>query len=396
MAWNEPGNNQRDPWQGGPRPRGGGSSGKGPDLDGALKRLGEFTGRFFGGPGGGGIAIIVIGVIAAWFALGSIHQIDESERGVVLRFGEYNRTMPPGLNFAWPRPVERVLVVEATRVRQTSDQVRMLTRDENIVSVDFNVQYTVADPRAFLFTLRDPDATIREAAESAVRQVIGSSTMNEILSGQLGELSTNARTVLQATLDGYSKLVQTPGEGVAVRPFFQVNEFNFQNVRPPPEVKEAFDDAIAAREDKQRIESEAEAYASKVVPEARGEAARIRAEAEGAKLASVSLANGIAARFTLLAAQYANAPEVTRKRLMLETMQEVLSGSPKVLVDGSNDNVLYLPLDRIAPNGAMTPLPGAPNPSPGAGQGQQNASPTVPTIETIRGRDTGRPNREGR
>jgi len=389
MAWNEPGGNQRDPWQGGGPRRG---QSQGPDLDAALKKLGDRMGKIFGGPGRAGIWTIVIGLLAAWFALDSWRTVDESERGVVLRFGKYNRTMGPGLNLKWPSPIEQVFVVEATRVRSTSDQVRMLTRDENIITVDFNVQYIVSDPRAFLFTLRDPDRTIRDAAESAVRQVIGSSAMNDILAGRITELSTNARTVLQQLLDDYSRARQKPGESEMLRSFFQVNEVNFQNVRPPPEVKEAFDDAIAAREDKQRVEDEARAYASKVVPEARGEAARIRAEAEGAKEVAIALATGAAARFTLLAEQYRKAPEVTRRRLMLETMQEVLTGTPKIVVDDSRQNVLYLPLDRLG-----TGQPPIPPPSPATGStGSGSPSATVPAIETIRGRDTGRPIREGR
>jgi membrane protease subunit HflK len=333
--------------------------------------------------------VILIGILAAWFALDSWRTIDEAERGVVLRFGEYNRTMGPGLNLKWPGPIEQVFVVEAMRVRSTSDQVRMLTRDENIIAVDFNVQYIVADPRAFLFTLRDPDLTIREAAESAVRQVIGSSTMSDILAGRITELSTNARTVLQELLDDYSRARQQPGEGEALRPFFQVNEVNFQNVRPPPEVKEAFDDAIIAREDKQRAESEAQAYASQVVPEARGQAARVRAEAEGARESLLATAEGEAERFSLLLTQYRLAPEITRKRLMLETMQEVLSGSPKVIVEGGGEKILYLPLDKISQgaNGAPSGLP-----SPIA----MPQSTNVPAVEAARGRDATRTGREGR
>lgn len=394
MAWNEPGGNQRDPWQsgGGPRRSGGngsGSGGQGPDLDAFLKRLGERLNRIFGGPGGGGIWILVIGIVVAWFALDSWRTIDEADRGVVLRFGEYNRTMGPGLNFKWPSPIEQTVVVQVARVRSISDQVRMLTRDENIITVDFNVQYTVADPRAFLFTLRDPDATISEASESAVRQVIGSNSMNEILSGQITELSINARDVLQSLMDSYSSERQVLAEGELPRPVFAVNEFNFQNVRPPPEVKEAFDDAIAAREDKQRIENEAEAYASTVVPESRGEAARIRADAEGAKEAAVALSTGAATRFTLLAQEYRKAPEVTRTRLMLETAQQVFSTTSKVIVDNSRENVLYLPLDRM---GSGQPLvPSNPN-----NPSSTSPSTTVPAIETVRGRDTGRTAREGR
>lgn len=392
MAWNEPGGKRRDPWQGG----GGGGGGDAPDLDAMLKRLRDGFGRVFGGGGGGGGAgvwILVVGVIGAWFLLDSWRTIDETQRGVVLRFGQFDRLMQPGLRFKWPSPIEQVLVVDATRVRSTSDQVRILTRDENIISVEFSVQYTVGDPRAFLFAVRDPDETIRAAAESAVRQVIGDKTMDQSF-GQLSELSTEARGVLQSLLDEYSRKVLGGAEDAAATSFFTVGEFNFQNVRPPPEVKEAFDDAISAREDKQRLENEARAYASKIVPEARGQAARIRAEAEGARDAQVAVAEGEAQRFSLLAAQYRQAPDVTRKRLMLETMQEVLAGSPKVIVEGGGENVLYLPLDRLGQGGGALPSaqPGAASPS----SGPSRPAAAAPVIDNLRGRDSSRTPRDGR
>jgi membrane protease subunit HflK len=391
MAWNEPGGKRRDPWQGG----GGGGGGGAPDLDAMLKRLRDGFGRVFGGggAGGAGVWILIVGVIGAWFLLDSWRTIDETQRGVVLRFGQFDRIMQPGLNLKWPSPIEQVLVVDATRVRSTSDQVRILTRDENIISVEFSVQYTVGDPRAFLFAVRDPDETIRAAAESAVRQVIGSRTMEQSF-GQLAELSAEARTALQQLLDTYSRKVLGGEEGVASS-FFTVGEFNFQNVRPPPEVQDAFDDAISAREDKQRLENEAKAYASKIVPEARGQAARVRAEAEGARDAQIAVAEGEAERFTLLAAQYRLAPEVTRKRLMLETMQEVLAGSPKVIVEGGGQNVLYLPLDRLGqPGAAGLPVPQAGMASPSAGASRPAAA--TPAIDPARTRDSIRTPREGR
>lgn len=400
MAWNEPGGGKRrDPWQGG-------GGGEPPDLDAMLKRLKDNINRALGGGsaaggrGGGragpGIWLVVAGVIAAWFLLDSWRTIDETQRGVVLRFGEYHRTMGPGLNFKWPAPVEQVLVVEATRVRSTSDQVRILTRDENIVEVGFNVQYRVADPRAFLFGLRDPDVTIQQAAESAVRDVIGSNTMDAALSGQLAELSLRARDVLQKTLDDYATTMLAAAEGAPAPRIFDVAEFNFQSMRPPNEVEDAFDDAIKAREDKQRLESEAKAYANKVVPEARGQAARLRAEAEGDSAAAVSLAEGQTARFALLAEQYRAAPEVTRQRLFLETMQSVLQGSPKVLVDGGGDKVLYLPIDQIGNAGRGAgggSEPGFVPRAPAAAPAQ-----SIAPIEAARAgtRDTGRgPVREG-
>jgi len=381
MAWNEPGsggNKRRDPWQGG-----GGN--EPPDLERLLQRWREFfaklgaggggngAGGGSGGGGGGGFgaAPILLGVVLlAWFALDSANQIDESRRGVVLRFGKFDRIMGPGLNFKWPRPIEEVIVVETTRVRSTSDKVKMLTSDENIVIVEFNVQYSVADPVLFAFGVRDPEETLRQAAESAVRQVIGNATMDVILSGERTALALRARDQLRQSLDLY-------GAGVAV------SEFNFQNLRPPPEVKEAFDDAITAREDKQRIENEANAYASKVVPEARGQAARVRAEAEGQKAASVADAEGMAKRFTLLVDQYKLAPQVTRKRLYIETMQKVLEGSQKIMV-GDENKVLLLQGDRLGGSEAPTALaPAAALLAP------------VPQVEAVKPKPDRRGSREG-
>jgi membrane protease subunit HflK len=307
--------------------------------------------------------------------------VKASNVGVVLRFGEFAREMAPGFNLKWPRPIESVIVVDAKQTRATSDQVRMLTKDENIVLVDFNVQYTVADPKHFLFSVRDPDETIKQAAESAVREVIGANDLSSIMPDQItqneveakggatsaaasapgaassanpsAELATQAMTVLQATLDRYDT-------GLIV------SQVLFQNVRPPQEVKEAFDDAISAREDRQRRSNEADAYAKRVIPEARGEAARILAEAEGYKAERVAKAQGDAERFNLIASEYKAAPEVTRKRLYIETMQKVLADANKVIDFTAGKNVLYLPVDgsrasqtqtveAIAPAAAATP-----------------------------------------
>jgi membrane protease subunit HflK len=338
MAWNEPGGKRRDPWQGGD------GSEQPPDLEAMMRRMRERFGGLFGGSPGG-LILIIVALLAVWLFFGSVRQIDESQRGVVLRFGKFDRVMGAGLNFKWPAPIETVEVVETTRVRSTSDEVRMLTRDENIVIVSFNVQYQVADPQAYLFTVHDPDETIRQAAESAVRQVIGQSTMDDVLSGEKrAALAIEAGDQLAETLKRYSTDPERPGTGLVV------TEFSFPDLQPPPEVKEAFDDAVRAREDKQRLENEAQAYASKVVPEARGQAARVRAEAEGARSAAVAIATGAAKGFELVAEQYKLAPEVTRKRLLLETMQSVLAQNRKVLVEGGGDKVLYLPMDGAAPS----------------------------------------------
>jgi membrane protease subunit HflK len=355
MAWNEPGSGkQRDPW----KDNGGG--GGSPDFDAFLKRIGNFFNRAFGGGGSGGFAIAAIGILIAWLIFDSWVAVKASNVGVVLRFGEFAREMAPGFNLKWPRPIESVIVVDAKQTRATSDQVRMLTKDENIVLVDFNVQYTVADPKHFLFSVRDPDETIKQAAESAVREVIGTNDLSSIMPDQLtqnevdtkgaatppaggtpgaassanpsAELATQAMTVLQATLDRYDT-------GLIV------SQVLFQNVRPPQEVKEAFDDAISAREDRQRRSNEADAYAKRVIPEARGEAARILAEAEGYKAERVAKAQGDAERFNLIASEYKAAPEVTRKRLYIETMQKVLADANKVIDFTGGKNVLYLPVE---------------------------------------------------
>ncbi|MEP6511862.1 MAG: FtsH protease activity modulator HflK [Dokdonella sp.] len=350
MAWNEPGsggNKPRDPW------RDNGSGGKSPlpDLDALTKRMRALFNRLFGGGGGGGggggFAVAAIGIVLAWFVFDSIVRINASDTGLVLRFGQFSRLMTPGINFKFPRPIESVIKVDIGQIRQTNDQVRMLTKDENIVLVDFNVQYQVTDARQFTFGVKDPDATLGQAAESAVRTVIGSSTMDTILSGQRTELMADAKKILQSTLDQYKT-------GIAL------TELNFQNVRPPQEVKDAFDDANRALQDKQKIEEEAKAYASQVVPEARGDAASTRAEAAGYKSERTERAEGDAQRFNLVEAQYKAAPEVTRKRLYIETMQQVVGKTPKIIDFSSGKNILSLPLpadaQTLAPNVVGTTL----------------------------------------
>jgi membrane protease subunit HflK len=326
MAWNEPGSGkQRDPWR-----DNGGGKGPSPDFDAVAKKLRELFNRLFGG-GGGGFSAAVIGILIAWTLFDSLVRVNASETGVVLRFGEFSRLMTPGINLKFPRPIETVRKVDIGSVFQTNDQVRMLTRDENIVMVDFNVQYRVLEPQLFLFGVREPDATLGQAAESAVRTVIGSSSMDTILSGQRTELMAEAKKLLQSTLDRY-------------RTGLVLTELNFQNVRPPQEVKDAFDDANRALQDKQRLEEEAKAYASQVVPEARGDAATARAEAEGYRSERIARAQGDAQRFNLVESQYRLAPEVTRKRLYLETMEDVVGRTPKVIDFSGGKNILNLPL----------------------------------------------------
>ena len=332
MAWNEPGGGQRDPWNT-KRP-----SGNKPGLEDALKRLRARLGKH-GGPGG--IVTIVLALVLAWLLLSSYTIVDARQAGVVLRFGQYARTLPPGFHFKLPQPLETVTKVETTRVRSLQDSVRMLTRDENIITIDFTVQYQVSDARAYLFTVDDVEETIAAASEAAVRSVIGRSDMDTILSGEGAVLVDEAGQALQRTLDGYHCGLQ-------------VTAVSFQNVAPPAEVKDAFDDVNKAREDKQSIENGALAYANKVVPVARGDAARIAAEAAGYKAARIAHAQGDAQQFQLLLAQYKAAPEVTRKRLWLETMEQVMAGNQKV-IDGSNGRTII----NLPPAPAASPATAA-------------------------------------
>jgi len=332
VAWNEPGNNgQRDPWN---RKRQGGKS----PLDDLLNNARNRLGKMGQGPGSiltGVAVVLVVGLLFSSYTI-----IGARQAGVVLRFGEYSRTLPPGFHLKLPQPIESVTKVEATRIRSVTDKVAMLTKDENIITIDFTVQYQVDDSRKYLFSLNDPDGTIGAAAEAAVRSAIGSSDMDQILSAAGASLVAQAQETLQKTLDTYDSGLR-------------VTEVSFQNVAPPNEVKDAFDDVNNAREDKQSIENAALAYASKVVPVARGDAARIAAEAAGYKAERVARATGDAARFELLLKQYKAAPEVTRKRLWLETMEQVMAKNPKV-IDGSNGrNIINLPALQGSPTAAQ-------------------------------------------
>jgi modulator of FtsH protease HflK len=363
MAWNEPGGGkQRDPWR--DNKDGGGKN----DIDDAINRLKDAFGRIFGGGGGGGsgsggsrgngggVVMAVLGLAIAWLLFDSWVQVNAGKEYVVLRFGEYSRIMSPGFNLKWPRPIESAHEVNVKDVRSISDTVRMLTRDENIVQVEFNVQYEVANSKQFLYETREPDQTLKQAAESAVREVIGTSKLDAIMPDQRvepldgekavanpsAELAELAKRVLQQTLERYHAGLQ-------------VNDLNFQNVRPPQEVKDSFDDAISAREDRQRASNIADAYAKRVVPEARGEAARILAEAKGYQAERIAKAKGDAQRFDLIAGEYRAAPEVTRTRLYIETAQQVITNTPKVVDFTGGKNLLQIP---VPGHGSITPLPG--------------------------------------
>lgn len=367
MAWNQPGKG---------KPAWGNKGGGGGGLDGFFQRMRDAF-------GGGNPIGWILAILGLFIAFNSFKLVDERQRGVVLRFGQFNRIMTPGPNMKWPWPLETVTMVDATNAQSLDDQVRVLTRDENIVDIKFTVQYVVSDPRLFLFGFRDDLSvdgrisqgreTVQNAAESAVREAVGNNTMDTVLI-ERSKLTVSAKEHLQEALDMY-------------KTGLRVTVFTIQNARPPEEVKPSFDDAISAREDKNRIESEAKAYASKIVPEARGAAQRIRAESEGYRQAAIAKAEGDAERFTLLVAQYRKAPEVTRKRLYLETMQQVLSANQKV-VAGRDNNILYLPLGAGAPTGSAAAAPISQLPAVRASAADAEESDTRPARGT--GRERGR------
>lgn len=340
MAWNTPGNDNETPGDRPPpiRPRGGGGRGGrggGNGLDDLLARL---RGLFDGGPGDGHPLRWVALLVGAWLLFSSFVLVAEQERGVVLRFGGFDRVIEPGPSFKLPWPIERVIKVPSTQITNYSETVPVLTADENIVRVEINVQYRVSDPRLYLFGSQNADQVLKEAALSSVREQVGRATLDTVL-GARGQLAVASTESLQRSLRNY-------GTGLVV------TELSLPNARPPDEVKSAFDDVNSAQQDKDRLISEAEAYAAKVVPEARGEAARTRTVAEGYKTALIARATGDASRFTQLVQQYRGAPDVTRKRLWLETVQEVLANNRKV-VGGDSRQILYMP----GPSGAAAPPP---------------------------------------
>ena len=326
MAWNIPGNKNsgdrsnkdgRNAW----KPRGSGGGGGG--LDDILNRL-----RGIFGDGGGPLRWIGL-ALALWLVFNCFVLITEQQRGVVLRFGQFARILQPGPHLKLPWPIERVTKVAATQIKTFTENVPVLTRDENIVQVEINVQYRVGDPQRYLFGTRDGDEMLKQAALSTVREQVGRSTLDTVL-GARNALAVSARTQLQKSLDAY-------------RTGLVVTELNLPNARPPEEVKPAFDDVNSAQQDKDRLTSEAQAYAAKVVPEARGDAARVRTAAQGFRTAAIARASGDAQRFTLLQQQYAASPEVTRKRLWLETVQLVLAENRKV-VGGDGRQLIYVPM----------------------------------------------------
>jgi modulator of FtsH protease HflK len=359
MAWNQPGGNGgKDPWGGR-----GGQEGP-PDLDEVLKKLQSKVNRVFGGGkssgglgsgaslrGGGakGLVLLLVLALIGWVFAG-IYIVDPPEQGVVLRFGKYVRTTEPGPHWV-PYFVETVETVNVEQVRSQDVGFRrtgtgqsavpheslMLTEDENIIDIQFAVQYRVRDPAAYLFNVLDPDNTLRQATESAVREIIGKSSMDFVITEGRDVIASRAQDLIQEILDRY-------------RIGMQIVSVNMQDAQPPKEVQDAFFDAVKAREDEVRLKNEARAYAADILPKARGEADAIRERARGYQQRVVAAADGETDRFLKVLSEYAKAPDVTRKRLYLEAVETVMANSTKVLIDveGGN-NIMYLPLDRLIP-----------------------------------------------
>ena len=364
MAWNEPGgnSNNQDPW-GGKRRNNGDRKGP-PDLDEAFRKLQESLNGLFGGGKkrgsgdggsnggkGAGFGLLGIGlvVLAAAWLYSAVYVVDEQEQAVVLRLGKYYDTVGPGLNIYFP-PFDKKYLENVTRERAYTKQGQMLTEDENIVEVPLTVQYKISNLRDFVLNVDQPEVSLQQATDSALRHVVGSTAMDQVLTEGREQMAVDIKERLQRFLDTYKT-------GITV------TQVNVQNAAAPREVQEAFDDVIRAREDEQRARNQAESYANGVVPEARGQAQRIIENANGYRDEVISRAKGEADRFTKLVSEYRKAPDVTRDRLYLDTMQEVFSNTSKVLVTGNKNgqsNLLYLPLDKmIEGRNGSTPATGS-------------------------------------
>jgi membrane protease subunit HflK len=342
MAWNEPGGNgskdPKDPWGNDQGP---------PDLDEAFRKFKDkFAGKKgSGGNGSGGgsapqmpafsgkLIVLALAVVAVLYAASGFYTVDAQEQAVVLRFGKYHETRGAGLHFN-PPLIDTVLKLNITKQRSQRFQETMLTEDENIVDISLSAQYTIIDSQSFLLRVRDPETSLKHAAESALRHVIGSAELHQVLTEGRKAISID----VQARLQRYLDLYQT---GILV------TTVNIEDAQPPAEVQAAFDDVIRAKEDEQRVKNEAETYRNGIVPEARGQASRQIEEASAYKEQVVAEADGEAQRFEKLLAEYEKAPKVTRQRLYIDAMQSVMSKTSKVMVDVDGGNLMYLPLDKL-------------------------------------------------
>jgi membrane protease subunit HflK len=362
-------------------------------LNNLFKRKGNGGSGSGGGDAGGGprryggsIALLVGLLLLLWIGSG-FYIVNEGQRGIVLRFGKYVESTQAGLRWHLPYPVEVVETVNVGQVRTVEigyrNNVRskvlkeslMLTDDENIIDIQFAVQYILKNPEEFLFTNREPENAVLQAAETAIREIIGKSKMDFVLYEGREQVAAKATELMQSILDRYKI-------GIAI------SKVTMQNAQPPEQVQAAFDDAVKAGQDRERQKNEGQAYANDVIPKAKGNAARLLEEAEGYKQRVIASSEGEASRFKQVLVEYNKAPVVTRERLYIDMMQQVLSNTSKIMVDqkGGN-NLLYLPLDKLiqmsgpsTPSGTLPELPAA---------SMQEAVPdsAARTREAFRGRE---------
>ncbi len=329
-----------------------------PDLEELLRKLNAKVAAMMGGKNnggnggssmpkmGGGLGLVAIIAVLIWMASG-FYIVDASQRGVVLRFGKQVETTEPGPRWHFPYPIESVEIVNLSQVRTVEvgyrDSVKnkmlkeslMLTDDENIIDIQFAVQYFLRDPGEYLFNNRNPDENVRQAAETAIREVVGKSKMDFVLYEGREQVAASATKLIQDILDRYKS-------GIVV------SKLTMQNAQPPEQVQAAFDDAVKAGQDKERQKNEGQSYANDVVPRAQGAAARLIQESEGYKQSVIANAEGDASRFKQVLVEYEKAPAVTRERMYIDMMQQVMGNVSKVLVDQKNGNsMLYLPLDKL-------------------------------------------------
>ncbi|HTE42462.1 MAG TPA: FtsH protease activity modulator HflK [Steroidobacteraceae bacterium] len=355
MAWNEPGgpgdksgggsgggssNGNRNPW--GKRPQSGP-----PDLDEMARNLKRKLSGIFGGgnrgtsasgggEGGGGLGVgVIVAVLLAIWALTGFYQVDQAERAVVLRFGKYVDTTLPGLNWRLPWPIDGKYVVNVERIESFTDETRMLTADENMVHINLAVQYRRTDPKLYVFRVNDPEGTLKEVSESAIREVVGRSTLGAVLESGRQEIAARTKELIQRTLSAYQTGIE-------------VTSVNLQGVAVPEQVAPAQQDAIKAGNDKERSSLEAQTYASDILPKARSAAVRQVQDGQAYRARKIADSEGETVRFTKLLAEYERAPAVTRERLYLETLEDVLGGAKKVMIDTkSGGNMIYLPIDKL-------------------------------------------------
>jgi len=355
MAWNDPqwGNNGNRNKNSGP-----------PDLDELWRRINQRLNGMFGNkntgggsggdgfssgglPGGGNLVGLLIGALVVVWVASGFYIIDAGQRGLVLRFGQYVETTEPGPRWHLPWPIESREVVNVDQVRTVEVGYRtsvkskvlkeslMLTDDENIIDLQFAVQYILKDPKEFLFVNRAPEDSVLQVAETAMREIVGKNKMDFVLYEGRADIAAQAKVLMQLVLDRYKT-------GISI------SQVTLQNIQPPEQVQAAFDDAVKAGQDRERLKNEAEAYSNDVVPRARGLASRLKEEAEGYKLSVIANAEGEASRFVQIFTEYQKAPQVTRQRMYLDTMQTVMNNTSKVLVDQKGGNsLLYLPLDKL-------------------------------------------------